>query len=60
MKTSSLEREANKRRNANQKSSGKTPGKPKRVSQLSRCLADIPADRGANEVRSTTQGSEKI
>jgi hypothetical protein len=41
-----------------EKSSGKTPGKPRAVAAKSRELAAIPADRGAREKRSATQGSE--
>jgi len=58
MKTSVLPRKAIRRGNADQKSSGKTPGKPKQVAKVGRKMADIPADRGAREVQSTTQGSE--
>jgi hypothetical protein len=58
MKTSALSRNATRHLNANHKSSGKTPGKPKQVAKVSRKMADIPANRGAREMESTTQGSE--
>lgn len=47
-----------KTRKLQEKSSGKTPGKPRHVAAKSRRRSDIPADRGARERRSTTQGSE--
>ena len=53
-----IQRNTSARRKTSEKSSGKTPGKPKRVAEASRRLVDIPADRGAREVHSTTQGSE--
>jgi hypothetical protein len=58
MKQTVLPRKTRRSSEADEKSSGKTPGKPRQVAQLSRKISQIPADRGAREVESKTQGSE--
>ena len=40
------------------KTSGETPGKPRAITKFSRKDKEVPADRGAYEKQSTTQGSE--
>ncbi|MBA4149899.1 MAG: hypothetical protein H0X66_17445 [Verrucomicrobia bacterium] len=41
-----------------EKTSGETPGKPRAITKFSRKDKQVPADRGAYEKRTTTQGSE--
>jgi len=47
-----------KSRKTENKTSGNTPGKSKEVTRFSRKDKEIPADRGAYEKQSSTQGSE--
>lgn len=58
MKTSSDPLSIRKSRKTKLKSSGETPGKVKSVAEKSRRDAKIPADRGAYEKQSESQGSE--
>jgi hypothetical protein len=47
-----------KSRNTKQKSSGKTPARPRATTKFSRKDKDIPGDRGPYEKESDVQGSD--
>jgi hypothetical protein len=58
MKNASTPLSKLKSKKTEQKTSGETSNKPRAITKYSRKDKDVPADRGAYEKTSSTQGSE--